>query len=1111
MRRPWRHTVGIALLLCTSARIVETSAAPCDDATLLATTDSSWRVACDNNGKTDGATFDPSAVESYLLTRASAASVVASTQTTRPAEVHLPSSFHRVAPLESSVIKAFTLKAEPQYVHTTPVHLPADAFAELHALETLTLRDVPLANKTLHLLLPPTIKEIRVVGCRIEQFSLAIVGGKSPSSLRQVDLYTNELVEIPSVFYSLAPDVTTLDIRLNRLPSISVTSTNEPILQRWMKTGVLHIDNVKAACPSPAKKHQVQGLSQDFSVCVLDTESNAMSDKPSGERSRNDSSVAGEAAIADDAAPGSVHSPREEPSATAPARDQVENTVSQSATKDSKSQSVYIALVAVGAASGLLAVIAMATAARHRSHEPDKDSGGSRQRKGRSSMQVSAAVTEDLEGYDSRQRGSSSSSDSTMVTPLPDFTSNAMARQNRPLRGTSDSVTPISANALYATLSTPLAGGDGYIMSKSLQSLTGVSQFSITSSQKESELRRANKQRLRCYLEALAGRRGTFEVSKALYVCFGQVSETDRGALTVRCQRSVEDGDNPSPSPLMLKVYVEQDVRIAIREYHALLVMQSHTCKQFISQMVATEMEKMLDGLKCAVMVVEQGGATTFRHIVRGQIDRTNQFEVVQQLYFVIKALECLHERQFIHGALHMDALATHTSESPRLKFKDLEHATRFGDTIQGYTPKDLSMLEYIPPEMTKHLLCSSNQTQRSSNIDTMEADAFQVLRASPSFDVWCLGIVIIKLYANRKTLDEFDQCAEPADFFLKLTDDSFSFEQSLKLYIHHEDVRDLAMVCLRRDPRQRPRLSAVLGHRVFRAYDRLEEGALVASFTAERMKAANKSRESLPPSLWFFLPPRDLELTKTRSIDEWITDLTQYQETQRQVSRFRTAELMFPLVFICEDSHYTSTPCTSTGYHQSRLYVPASLLSLAMPLVQESTLFLEAKSILSENPKLNIAQVSGLGVQQWNELMNFYRALEKMRLAPVSSFSLLLLKPLEELLASKDKQHARQVLDEIKCLVFSQEKRDHVLSLLDILRTISVNAAFSDDEDDEDPNIRDGSTCESDDDGFSSRRASKQWSRLRKCDVESEASASMPIIRWLCQRHWDCEMECEV
>jgi hypothetical protein len=58
-----------------------------------------------------------------------------------------------------------------------------------------TLQDVPLANPSLHLVLPRTIKKITIVGCKLERFSFEMADGGTASALAEmyvVEMTTND-------------------------------------------------------------------------------------------------------------------------------------------------------------------------------------------------------------------------------------------------------------------------------------------------------------------------------------------------------------------------------------------------------------------------------------------------------------------------------------------------------------------------------------------------------------------------------------------------------------------------------------------------------------------------------------------------------------------------------------------------------------------------------------------------------------------------------------------------------------------------------------------------------------------------------------------------------
>ncbi|KAF1772350.1 Leucine-rich repeat domain, L domain-like [Phytophthora cactorum] len=191
-------------------------------------------------------------------------------------------------------------------------------------------------------------------------------------------------------------------------------------------------------------------------------------------------------------------------------------------------------------------------------------------------------------------------------------------------------------------------------------------------------------------------------------------------------------------------------------------------------------------------------------------------------------------------------------------------------------------------------------------------------------------------------------------------------------------------------------------------------------------------SPEPLPPSLWLFLPPTELEIDLTQrasffSEDQWVSKLKRLQQQ-------RAEELRFPLVFMCESCESgAAIPCSIATTTKYGVSVSSSLLSLVMPLVRETMLFLEARAILSNG--LSVGEASGLtGPQQWEELRTFYSALERMELATVNPVNEVELAPMEQQLKSRDQVKAQEVLDKLTDLIFSEDKREYVRNLLDAL-----------------------------------------------------------------------------
>uniref|UniRef100_K3WVV8 Protein kinase domain-containing protein n=1 Tax=Globisporangium ultimum (strain ATCC 200006 / CBS 805.95 / DAOM BR144) TaxID=431595 RepID=K3WVV8_GLOUD len=607
-------------------------------------------------------------------------------------------------------------------------------------------------------------------------------------------------------------------------------------------------------------------------------------------------------------------------------------------------------------------------------------------------------------------------------------------------------------------------------MSKSLQVLAGMTDFSFPEVNTLVEGRETARHKLQQAVQGILNDGSNIDINGKMYECYGTLDESQY-SFACKC-RPVDDAS----TRLWLKFYVENDTIHVAKEYQVLHSLQQEPATlSFVPRLVDIQPRKTLNGATCSALLIEMGTSTTFLHIVRGQMEKSSQFSVAHQLSRIVRALECLHSHHFIHGSLNMESILIFDND--KLKFRDLEHATKFNGDVHGCAS---ASVEFQPPEIARRILSDGCEGSDGSSLS-----AAVPITASYSFDIWSLGIMILKMYSSSKHLDEFNGCDKPADMLKRLADPSFNFERSIALYVPHEDVKDLVRQCLQREPSFRPKIDAILRHPVLQTYEhemalQLARSTIVVSqrsgLSTAKIRDDKTEYESTPPSLWFFLPPTEIGLDRCLSIDEWVAEMESLLEKKDSCE----SELEFPLLFMCEASTGFHRPCDSTGPYKSRLSVPLPLISLVVPLVQEAMLFLEAKAILSGDSALHIAQVSGLGQRQWSELIKFYRALEKMVLTTVSSFTLMMLKPLEEMLATGDRKNTHQVMDEVKYLAFTQEKRDYVQSLLEIIATSSatdITAAVS--------------------------KSNQEWFGLRKCQVEIDDTAvNLCGTRWFCRNH---------
>ncbi|OWZ15487.1 Serine/threonine protein kinase [Phytophthora megakarya] len=644
-----------------------------------------------------------------------------------------------------------------------------------------------------------------------------------------------------------------------------------------------------------------------------------------------------------------------------------------------------------------------------------------------------------------------------------------------------------------------------------------------TASTTPAQTRRASRKTLRLALETLMKTKPNHKGVNAPGVLINthqysfssdtQIEETPL-AFFIDCRVSTsaeESSMTAPPSKLVLKIFIEDDADLAGRESYALSCLQhDDSTRAFAPRVhdVALEYELVSkvskDGVKlslnCCILVLEMPSCTTLRTQAT-----TSREPTLQQISRVANAVQALHSRGLIHGALHTESLVA-CSPDARVKFWGLENTSRAGHTVPSPDADVLKAFqaEFVAPELASVALAESLS-----------------IRASPSLDVWSLGVMILKLYASDRPLEEFKGCFTTREAFERVSSsapdeqpsNTCFFEQSIvQFFVLDTDMKDLLRRCFNYDPNSRPSIDTIVNHSLFQNKERevcrpmtvkgaivsrmlsaiIEEKDLRASDEPERETSGTEQLpekiednsagpvttdefvpEPLPPSLWLFLPPMELEIDLTQrasffSVEQWISRL-------KHLKQQRGGELRFPLVFMCEtcESH-SSVQCSVPTTSKYGSTVTESLLCLVMPLVRETMLFLEARAILSNG--LNVGEVCGLvGPHQWEELQSFYCALERMELATLNPVNEMELAPLQKQLKTRDPAEAQQLLDNLTQLVFSEEKREYVRNLLNALEN---------------------------DEAFATRVERSSWAALRRCDITGQSLSPLSQTRWLCIHH---------
>ncbi|GMF46387.1 unnamed protein product [Phytophthora fragariaefolia] len=931
----------------------------CDRVVLGAESSTKWVISCapGDRATSPSAFFNPTLVQNFYVNREPDVGVSSS-------DLYLSSTFSEVAELVSSSITKFSLSAASGFTPTVPVTIAPAAFEQLPALEIF---------------------------------------------------------------------ISTIDLRGNEKISLSTeTIAHKKQLTTWIDTSLLKSDDaVMATLNSSSEEERIA----TFGSNSIESKSKS-GDLVPPSSSGSDKSVT------------STHD-------------------------DGGIDAISITIIAVVVPVVLAIAVTLVFVARKRRRMQDRDTEGildlphhfGKSSRDRSETSGNFTVAD---SELSRSRMSSGEIDHRAANDRDSCVTIAVAPTDAFDQSNSQEEGPASANVGYVNLSSPQGSHHNFSVTNTTRqaSFRGDSSHSLellrahsTSSATPIQTRFAARNALRSALETLvtnSSRDGpamvTVNARRYVFSPDVQVEETSV-AFFVDC-RVLASSENSYSEPvppvtLVLKVFIEGDADLAGRESYALSCLQhDELTRAFSPRLFDTALEYELvlgngdvdtESLKfnCCILVLETPSCTT----LRAHMATSSREALLQQISRVVAALRALHAKGLVHGSLHGNSLVA-CSPDARLKFWGLEHASRTGHNVPIPDPGLLEtwQAECVAPELASLALKEIHSS-----------------RASPSLDVWSFGVMILKMHAPSMQLEEFAGCTTSHDVFDRLTatdlDSELSntcyFQRSIAKFVRSLEMKDLLHQCLQRNPALRPSVESISKHNILQIKEReVSRTTTVKSGTVCRMLSAiieekdsippepereasgreqvpekvldnelevvtggdDTEPEPLPPSLWLFLPPVELDIdfnqrTSLYSVDEWILKLKHLQQQ-------RVEELQFPLVFMCESCEANATvPCSIATTTKTEATVTTSLLPLAMPLVRETMLFLEARAILSNG--LSVGETSGLsGPQQWEELRAFYQALELMELATLNPVNEVELAPLEKQLKTCDPTKAQQVLD---------------------------------------------------------------------------------------------------
>ncbi|KAL7684201.1 putative protein kinase domain, leucine-rich repeat domain superfamily [Plasmopara halstedii] len=1074
----------ITFLISNWSNVITSSDLICDHVRLGSQSATKWTVQCITSSITkNSAYFNPLSVKNFYIDNGT--SVLASAS-----ELRLSSAFAEVDFLVSPSVTTFSLLAAPGYQPKKLVNILSTAFAELSALRALYLEGIPLSHGNLHLVLPSSIQTISIVNCGLSNFSIEFADNSAlaNSSISSIDIRQNKIYEIPAFIYELPSTVSLIDLRENVMNLSTESITNKKQLNSWLDVEILKIDaDTRKTLDFPA---------QEVRSSIVGTATDMDKSKDLYNHSVSASSRGSE-------------------------------TVS-TMEKDSSLDTIPVAIVVFSIATILVVGIMLAFVARKRRrmqiHETDEilalphpfDKSILPTRSG-SSSHFTTTIESELSGsqiLSGEGKQEVEDRDTCFIVP--------MSPTNSELSYTT---TANLINAGYVDLKTPHESDQHshHDTSKyerkdsnhSLELLSTHSTASMTASDQRSAARNTLRSALTTLLSVNIDQGAPMLTVNTFQYSFDPQTSIEETAFAffVECKLVNQSSEHAlsggfQVKQLVLKFFVEEDVDYAGREKYALRCMsKNESGRCHVSQLFDDALDYDLQvghfhdaiTLKCSILVLEKPLQAHFA---------LSRQTPEHQVSLFVNAIRAVHSQSLVHGALDTNSFTANASDE-NLKFSGLEQASRVDHNLSRYDMDILSssQAECLPPEVAAYLLEDTHH-----------------FRAAMSLDIWSLGVIIIKIYAAGRRLEEFKDCKTSYDVFeclrdVQTTDKAANgcfFERSLAQFVPNSDMKSLVRQCVHLNAASRPSIDFIAKHKVFQPKERevsrattvtnaatirmltaifeekhllslLKSTKLLQAIEPERERSGKElmsvknqivarddvTPEPLPPSLWLFLPPVDLGIDLTQrancySVEQWVLKLKRLQQQ-------RAEEVHFPLVFMCETCEIGSTiPCSITTNTQYGVSVTSSLLSLVMPLVRETMLFMEARAILSNG--LSVGEASGLtGPQQWEELRTFYCALERMELATINPVNEIEFALMEQQLKSQDQAKARKVLDKLTILNFSEDKREYVRSLLDALVSDESNLACIE-------------------------RSS--WAALQRCNVRGKNSSSFSHTRWLCSHH---------
>ncbi|KAF0735899.1 hypothetical protein Ae201684P_021477 [Aphanomyces euteiches] len=194
--------------------------------------------------------------------------------------------------------------------------------------------------------------------------------------------------------------------------------------------------------------------------------------------------------------------------------------------------------------------------------------------------------------------------------------------------------------------------------------------------------------------------------------------------------------------------------------------------------------ELTLANYKCYATIMERGLNNCSD---RRRFLRRDKFARYRCIEHVAHALRFLHSQRWIHGDIKLENVVYFGDEAG-YKLIDLDHAIHIQTAMSAHCTH-----EYCPPEMASFILGHT-----------------RALAASEKFDIWCLGVLVLKLFVEGDVLHEFEGLSDDGILQLIASPDFALVESLDECSLELSQKRRLAR-CLHPDPARRGTLDDIL------------------------------------------------------------------------------------------------------------------------------------------------------------------------------------------------------------------------------------------------------------------------------------------------------------